>query len=97
MKIDVSGLQASRTAARGGLERLDDAEPCQRTVDRTDDVIVSERAEKLSLGRSAFQAVPDVRDDMVEAARAKLSAGHEATDGRAIARAMIDTISQESA
>jgi hypothetical protein len=60
-------------------------------------VTVSEHARRLALGRNALRAASDVREGMVEAARAKLSAGAQASDGRAIARAMIDTISQESA
>ena len=97
MKIDVSGLQASRTVAHGRPDTAAPTEAQQRQADQTDDVSVSQRARTLSLGRNALQVAPDVREDMVEAARAKLSSGPEATDERAIARAMIDTISGESA
>ena len=97
MKIDSSGLHPSRKAGQVNREapQRPEAEPGREPV--TDDVSVSLRAHKLSLGRTALQAVPDVREGGVDAARARLSSGSEATDGRAIARAMIDTISGESA
>lgn len=97
MKIDVSGLQASRTATQGRPDTVASAEPRQTSAGRSDDVTISPRARMLALAGNALQAAPDVRDGVVEAARARLSAGSEAADGRSIARAMIDTISEEAA
>jgi len=96
MRIDVSGLHASRKptqdAPDAGAER--DVTPARDTAPVN--VSVSSRARLLAMAHRALQDAPDVRRSAVEAARQRLS-DPGACDGRTIARAMIESISEDAA
>ena len=97
MRIDVSGLSPNRCAAhrsetatgRSGAVAVRDSDG--------DSVTVSARARLLAASRAALQETPEVRGSVVDEARARLLKGAAAYDGQSIARAMIDTITEEAA
>jgi len=93
MRIKLDGLHASRRAGQAGKETDGRPNVASAREAVSDDVTVSSGARMLALGRKALQAVPEVRRPVVEAARLRLTSDADAPDGRAIARAMIDTIS----
>lgn len=96
MRIDTSGLYASsrptsnteKPTSRPQAAPLRDSGPVN--------VSVSPRARLLALGREALAKTPDVRRPVVDAARARLGA-RDAFEGSTIARAMIDTITEDAA
>lgn len=97
MRIDTGGLYPNQRATQGGARATGGpaAPPIREAV--ADNVTVSPGARLLALGRRALEDTPEVRTSVVEAARRRLSGGADACDGRAIARAMIESISGESA
>ncbi|MGI5819181.1 MAG: flagellar biosynthesis anti-sigma factor FlgM [Armatimonadota bacterium] len=96
MRITTSGLHAGAKPAQIASEAAGQAETRPAREVQADNVCVSSRARLLVLARDALEAAPAVRRDVVEAARDRLSSGPEAYDGHAIARAMIDAISEET-
>ena len=91
MRIDVSGLQPQRCRLPSGARAPSHgAEPAPSQA--RDSVSVSERARLLAAGQAALRDAPELRDRAVERARARLSAGAAAYDGRDLAQAIIAAV-----
>lgn len=96
MRIDVSGLYTSRkpTCDASDTHAGQDVAPVRDTT--SVNISVSSRARLVAMAHRALKDAPDVRRSAVEAARRRLSSPG-ACDGRTIAQAMIDSISEEAA
>ena len=93
MRIDTTGLHASRKMSSGAPDAAFQAETAAQPAGGSDNVTVSSRARLLKMGRSALQSTPEIRADVVESARVKLESDDDVYDGGEIARAMVDAIS----
>lgn len=91
MRIDVSGLQPHRPALPSGARAPSHgAEPAASQA--RDGVSASECARLLAAGQAALRDAPEVREHAVEQARARLSAGVAAYEGRDLAQAIIAAV-----
>ena len=97
MRVDPGGLYPSRPAAETRSDAHSGSETdCVRQA-AGDQVSVSPRARLIALARQALDEAPVVRQDAVEAARQRLQAGTESWDGRSIAGAIFNAISDDAA
>lgn len=91
--MDIRDIRSSTASGPGAARRIgrpagDSAAPGSAAPE-VDRVTVSDRARVLQDVRRAALAVPDVRQDRVEALRHKLAAGQLQPDQGAIARALV--------
>ncbi len=96
MRIDVGGLSPNHRATQSGTGATGrpGAQPLRESGG--DSVTVSARARLLAAGQAALQDAPEVRSSVVDEARARLRSGAAVYDGQSIARAMIDTITEDA-
>lgn len=96
MRIDPGGLYPNQrtSGSTADQSRRGDTQPARDGGG--DSVSVSSRARVLSLGRKALSEAPEVRRGAVDSARRRLSGDGATYDGRSVARAMIDAISQQT-
>jgi len=96
VRIDVSGLSPNRRAMHSATDAT--GRPPAQTVRESggDSVTVSPRARLLAAGQAALQDAPEVRSSVVDEARARLRSGGAVYDGQSIARAMIETITENA-
>jgi anti-sigma28 factor (negative regulator of flagellin synthesis) len=89
----MTGLHTSRKTSNATPDTAAQTETTSQPKPDSDNVVVSPRARLLKMGHGALQEAPEIRPDVVEAARVKLKRGADVHDGGEIARAMIETIS----
>ena len=96
MKIDPSKLHRIGRSTVGGVtpSRVEGPRPAEvqgaATVGRTDQVMLSQRAQEVQAAREALAEVPEIRQDRVAELKARIEAGTYQVDSHRVAERILN-------